>query len=74
MFLALNAFHLSYFHLRVYNRWGQKIMDSFNASEGWNGMVKGKPADTGTYTWLCDYTLPGNTAIEKKKGLVTLMR
>jgi len=74
VFKVLNGYNLQYYHLRVVNRWGQAVFASAMPSEGWNGMMDGKPADTGTYIWFCEYKKPGSTAINSIKGVVTLLR
>ena len=74
VFKVVNGYHLQYFHLSIINRWGQPIFKSSEPAKGWNGMLNGKPADTGTYIWFCEYKKPGSTAIISIKGVVTLIR
>jgi gliding motility-associated-like protein len=45
--------------LKIFNRWGEVIFDKRNFApndpqSGWNGLYKGKLADTGTYTYLIE--------------------
>jgi gliding motility-associated-like protein len=74
VFRVLNAYHLTYYHCIIYNRWGQKLFESNDPQKGWGGLSTGLPADLGTYAWLCDYTRSGNTDITHLKGTVTLLR
>ena len=41
------------FHMIVYDRWGEKIFETYNYDKGWDGSVKGKGlAKIGAYPWL----------------------
>ncbi len=57
----------------IWNRWGQKVFESNNQSQGWDGKVKGtvQPMDVYVYTLSVDFT-DGTKAI--KKGDITLIR
>jgi large repetitive protein len=43
---------LNYFS--VYNRYGELIFTSNNESLGWNGLVKGKEQNTGSFVWIAE--------------------
>lgn len=43
------------FSFSVFNRWGQLVFYTTDPRKRWDGTIKGKKADTGTYTWLCSY-------------------
>jgi len=62
----------------IFNRWGQKVFQISNASandpkSGWNGLLAGRPAETGTYVYsvLISFT-DGRT--ENFSGTITLIR
>ncbi len=57
----------------VYNRWGEKIFESREPGEGWNGTAKGVANGTTTYVWICSYQLAGEPA-HQEKGTVILVR
>ncbi len=57
----------------VYNRWGQKVFDDPNTTQGWGGLQGLKPAPSDVYLYILEYTLP-NGEIEQMKGSVTLIR
>ena len=61
------------FELWIYNRWGQLI---FFGNNGWDGMVSGKEAPTGTYSFSVNYyfELEGMQQISNIKGQFTLVR
>ncbi|ASZ12627.1 gliding motility-associated C-terminal domain-containing protein [Chitinophaga pendula] len=61
---------------RVFNRWGKIVFERTNfppnsTEHGWNGLVNGKPADTGVYVYtvevICEngipYTYKGNVTL-----------
>ncbi len=74
VFKVVNAYNLSYFHMVVFSRWGQKVFESFIPANGWNGMINGKEGSVGTYIWICEYRKPNNVITAKTKGVVTLIR
>jgi gliding motility-associated-like protein len=39
------------FRFAVYDRWGSLIFESNNTLNGWNGTVRGKPANSGVYVF-----------------------
>lgn len=58
--------------LSVYNRWGQLVYHSSNASYGWDGYISGVLASQGTYYYVFVYEdQDGQTA--QHKGSLTLI-
>lgn len=58
---------------RIYNRWGQKVFETNNLNEKWDGTFKGKPQELGVYV----YYAVGITYLDelfKDKGNITLIR
>jgi len=57
----------------IYNKWGQKVYDTSNLYEGWDGKVNSKDAKADVFVWTCEYQFEGK---EKKfaKGTVLLIR
>jgi len=55
----------------VYNRWGNKVFETDNINEGWNGTYKGELQEVGTYVYYAtaiskdgeEYTQKGNTVL-----------
>ncbi len=62
---------LKYF--RVFNRWGQLVYESKNAKPGWNGMLKGNPQPSQTFTWMAEGTGIDGQVI-RRKGSSVLIR
>jgi gliding motility-associated-like protein len=62
-------------HFRVYNRWGQMVFESSDASESWNGLFRDTPQEMGIYVYVLDYTTADQPTVSKTlKGNITLLR
>jgi gliding motility-associated-like protein len=46
---------LDEYHLLIYNRWGQKLFETNDPGEGWNGTYNGQEVPAGTYIWKAVY-------------------
>ncbi len=57
----------------VFDRWGNKVFESFDISHGWDGSYHGLPMNVSTYVWYLKATLNDGTTVDKK-GNVTLVR
>jgi gliding motility-associated-like protein len=56
----------------VYNRWGERVYQTINFAEGWDGTYKALPADVGVYYYTVTYAIGHKQYTEK--GDVTLVR
>ena len=61
---------------RVFNRWGEKVWDTVNMDQGWDGYYKGVLQSVGVYVYLVRYSSNStNRGIARElKGSVTLIR
>lgn len=60
---------------RIYNRWGQKVFESDNPAEGWNGMYKNTIQEIGVYVYTLSYTTVANPVeVQFMHGNITLLR
>ena len=50
--IPVNIRQLIYF--RIFNRWGQIVYETNEIGAGWDGIFKGKPQVTDTYTWMLE--------------------
>lgn len=57
----------------VFDRWGNKVFETGDINNGWDGTYNGKPANMGTYIWYLTATTIDGASIEKN-GNVTLVR
>lgn len=61
------------FECHIYDRWGRKVYESNDITQGWDGYVHNKLASIGTYFYLIK--AKGTDGVEyKKKGTVNLIR
>ena len=62
------------FDLQIFNRWGEVVWESHDASAGWDGTFNGQPVGHGTYTWV----IRTREFISDKKytwnGIINLMK
>jgi gliding motility-associated-like protein len=57
----------------IWNRWGQKVFESDNKSNGWNGRVNGVLQPMEVYAYTLDVEFTDGTRVTKK-GDITLIR
>jgi len=60
------------YELNVFNRWGEKVFESTDPEERWDGMYKEKDQASDLYMWYSTYTWFGIDF--KEKGSITLVR
>lgn len=57
----------------VYNKYGEKVFETFTQDIGWDGTYKGRDENPGVFTWVLEYQyINGNSGT--RKGNVTLIR
>jgi gliding motility-associated-like protein len=57
----------------VFNRWGEKVFETSDLSNCWDGTYKGMPLNSGVYTYLLKVSLI-NGEVVTQSGNVTLIR
>lgn len=57
----------------IYNRWGQKVFETKDIRQGWNGTFNGTPQGTGVYVYQIKATTTEGKSF-KQTGNVTLLR
>jgi gliding motility-associated-like protein len=57
----------------IFNRWGEKVYETQQLGEGWNGKYKGEQCRPGTYVYYIKTTYDDGDQ-EEKEGSVTLIR
>jgi gliding motility-associated-like protein len=60
-------------HLIIYDRWGEKVFESFDVKDGWNGKYNNKDLDPAVFVYYLEATCIGGKHYFKK-GNVTLLR
>ena len=66
-----NVTELKYF--KVFNRWGQMIFQTNIIGKGWDGMLKGMPQPSETYSWMLEY-VDNNGKLTRQSGTSILVR
>jgi gliding motility-associated-like protein len=68
-------FGLKAFRLTIWNRWGEKVFETRDPSDGWNGSKNnvGNPEPEGVYLYEAEWTTPKNE-IKNKRDFLTLFR
>lgn len=57
----------------VFNQWGQKVFETRNQAQGWDGRWKGEPQPSGVYMYVCQLVLTDGST-QTKKGSINLVR
>jgi gliding motility-associated-like protein len=66
-------FAVKVFRLAVYNRLGEKIFETSDMAQGWDGTFKGIKQPMGVYIWIIQLTSLNNIK-QTVKGTVTLLK
>ena len=61
------------FTLMIYNRYGEKVFETIDITEGWNGDHKGKPENIGVFAYYLEYEYV-NGDKGSLKGNITLVK
>jgi gliding motility-associated-like protein len=62
------------FNLLIFNRWGEVIWESHDASVGWDGTYGGEMVQDGTYVWKVEFKVLKNDERMIKTGHVNVIR
>ncbi|MEQ9186825.1 MAG: gliding motility-associated C-terminal domain-containing protein [Cryomorphaceae bacterium] len=64
------------YKLRVFNRWGETLFYTEDASQGWDGYINQDLAPVGSYGWKCEYKglYDGEKILRNEQGSVMLLR
>ena len=60
-------------HLVIYSRWGEKVFETQDADEGWDGRFRGEDMNPAVFVYYVQATMYTDEVIEQK-GNVTLVR
>lgn len=70
----IHAYNVSNLLFRVFNRWGQLVFESRNASTQWDGTFKGIQQPMGAYAWQLSYTVANTGKRYVQQGTSVLIR
>ena len=62
--------------MKIYNRWGELMFESFDPKQGWDGnhLLSAEPMPEGTYFWVLDYGYNCERDDRLAEGIVELIR
>ncbi len=61
------------YSFQIFGRWGDVVFNSTNPYFKWNGKIKGKDADAGTFIWTASYAINGQP-VQQQRGIVVLIK
>lgn len=67
------SFPVQTFRLSIFNRYGNKLFETTNINDGWDGKYKNQQQPIGTYIWVIQLTRL-NGYSETIKGFTTILR
>lgn len=72
-FFELKGEGIVRYQLQIYNRWGERIFESYSLSHSWDGTLRGEDAQEGVYVWKLAVSF--NSGVDNQLGgTVTLIR
>ena len=71
--LCFNPQDIVEFHIAIFNRWGERVYESDDITQCWDGTYRGNPCLPGVYTYTCHIGCPAGKSNDFK-GDVTLIR
>jgi len=72
-FINVHGRCITAYNLQIFSRWGEKVFETSNLENSWDGTYKGKKMDTGVFVYKADgVSIDGKSF--KFKGNITLIR
>jgi gliding motility-associated-like protein len=62
-----------YYRLTIYNRFGEKVFETSDPLQGWDGRFRGTAQPGGGFVWVCSYRFSGEAA-QTERGSFLLLR
>ncbi len=60
-----NTGRMEQFSLSIFNRWGERMFQTHDRNQGWDGIYKGGGALMGTYVYMLEYSIAGKPVLQK---------
>lgn len=63
-------------NFKIYSRWGEKVFETQDPADAWDGKINGKEAPSDVYVWQVEYEAyrDGQQQLIMEKGSVALLR
>jgi gliding motility-associated-like protein len=71
---VIYGFDVTYYSLKIFNRWGIQVFETNDPEEGWTGHFKDNVAEDGSYSWIMEIRNGKDVEIIRKLGKVILLR
>lgn len=65
---------LTQYTMQIFDRWGELLFETIDATDGWDGTYKGTPVPVGTYVWKINTKEEYSTVQHKNVGHVNLIK
>lgn len=62
------------YNLKIFNRWGEVIWESNDATVGWDGTFGGRLVQSGTYTWVIEFKTAYSDERKRINGHVNILK
>ena len=62
------------FEFKIFNRWGEKVFESTDVFDTWDGTHNGEPAPSEAYIWYVTYKYGDSEEVNLDKGDITIIR
>ncbi len=71
--LYVRGLGIDYFTLQIFDRWGEKIFETSDLSNGWDGKFRGKEMNEGVFVFTLQAGMD-NGEVVKRQGNITLVK
>lgn len=72
--IAVDGIDLNEFELAIYNRWGERVWESNDVTNEWDGRYKGEFASDGAYNWVATVKELYTDKKHRFTGSISLLR
>lgn len=73
-YLNFTGKYIDYFHLQIFNRWGDLVFESNDFNAKWNGETGKLTAQSDVYYYIVNYASLANTEPQEMKGTITIIK
>jgi len=64
---------IKFMSFRIFDRWGNKVYESMDPAQCWDGLHNGQPLNAGVFVYYLSATLTTDEVVQKQ-GNITLVR
>ena len=70
-----NYFHPDWYHMYIFNRWGELVFETTDLEQGWDGSYKGVIVQDGVYIWkIVGAPVNNDSDLREYHGHVTVLK